>query len=416
VLKFAQAIAFVSLIVSFFFSKNVFASDCSLIRNSWQLYECALESYPDYRAALLTKEAGSSVREKANQLPNPELSIKSVSGKNSGELVGGTEIGISMSLTELLVKRSALMKSGRAEEKLMVIEGQEQEFKAKTTIILALYRYRQLLVEVEFIEEAISAFSKIEKQFRSRRALGPEQEITLNLVELAQGDYQLKKNHLAVEKNEIETKFKGLFGLKFELKNEVLPLPKQNWPDISLAAISQNTLELRKLEAERDKLESEKSIANAESWPKIAAGPVVERSTEGSNQYTSYGFNLTVDIPILSWNGGARDLAGKNLFKAQIQYDYALKKAELEKQLLVLKYKSAVDSLKKSTNGDGIKRKHVQVDSFFKQGMTSSSIVIEAHRQLTEFTESQHEHERVALESLMYLNLLSGKDPSEVLK
>lgn len=399
-----------------FVSPIILASDCNLVTTTKALYECILESHPEYKSSELTRQSAEASRAKTTQLPNPELAVKSVAGQNAGEKVGGTELSLSISITDLLVKRYALSKSGRAEEKAINIEADEQAFKAKSTIVRDLYRFRQLLNELELVDEAILTFGKIEQQFRSRKSRGPEQDITLNLVELAQGDYQLRKNHLVIEKAEIEAKFKGIFGSQYQIKKELLPKLKQSWSEISLAQVSKNTLELRKLEAEKDKLESEKSLANAESWPKISAGPVIERTSDGPNQFNSYGFNLTVDIPIFSLNGGSRELASKNLLKAQLQYEYALKKADLERELLVQKYNSAVESLKKSTTAESLKKKHAQIDGYFRQGLTSGSTVIEAHRQIAEFTESQHEHEMVALESLMYLNLLSGKDPSEVLK
>lgn len=400
----------------FFISSIALANDCSSIVDTKSAYECILENHPDFRSAELTKESANASYSKATQWPNPELTAKSVAGDNAGEKVGGTELSLSISITDLLIKRYAFSKNGRAEEKAALVDAEDQSFKVKSSIVKDLYRYRQLLNELELTEEAISTFDKIEHQFRSRQSRGPEQEITLNLVELAQGDYQLKKNHLAVEKSEIESKFKGVLGSKFVLKKDILPQLKQSWPEISAAQVSKNTLELRKIESEKDKLESEKSLAIAESWPKISAGPVMERTTEGPNQFNSYGFNVNVDIPIFSLNGGSRELANKNLLKAQLQYDYALKKAELERELLIQKYQSAVESLKKSTTAEALKRKHAQIDGYFRQGLTSGSTVIEAHRQIAEFTESQHEHEMVALESLMYLYLLSGKDPSEVIK
>lgn len=392
------------------------ARSCDSIQSAQELYDCALEKHPDVKSASVLKEAARAAKEKATQLPNPELTVKSVSAENAGEKVGGTEVTLSLSLTDLLVKRTAFRKSGQVEEKALIIQAEEQEFKAKSRVLRDLFRYRQVLDEDEVVDEALGAFQKIERLYRTRRARGPEQDITLNLVRLAQGDYELRRNHLAVEKAEIEARMKGIFGGQFEFKKNLLPLFRTSWPKLEPGGISKNTFELRKLEAERDKMESEKNLANADSWPKIAAGPVSERVTQGLHQYTQYGFTVTVGVPILSQNGGGRELAGKNLAQAQLQYDYASKKADFERDLLIQKYQSAVETLKKSDGDGALKHRHAQIDAYFRRGLTTSSTVIEAHRQITEFTESQHEHEMAALESLMALNLLSGKDPREVLR
>lgn len=407
---------YICLGITQLFALNTFARNCNLIQNTRELYECTLENHPDFKSVILTKESARVGREKVAQWPSPELSVKSVTGQNDGDTVGGTEIGLSVSITDFLIKRSAISKAGESVEKNINVEAEELEFKVKLAIVSDLYRYRQLLNEAYLVDEAIVTFGKLEQQFKKRRARGPEEDIILNLVELVQGDYQLRKNDLAYEKSEIEAKFKGIFGAKFELKKEILPQLKQTWPEVNLALVSKKTLELRRFEAEKEKFEAEKNLANAESWPKISIGPVVERSLEGTNQFNSYGFNLTVDLPIFSLNSGSRNFAEKNMKKAQLQYEYALKKADLERELLIQKYRGAVESLRRSTDAESLKKKHAQIDSYFRQGLTSGTTVIEAHRQIAEFTESQHKHEMVALESLMYLNLLSDKDPSEVIR
>lgn len=392
------------------------APSCPSIRSTQDLYDCIVKTHPAIKSAELSTEAAKSANDKITQLPNPELSLRSTQGQNAGENVGGTELGLSINITDTFLKRSSLGKLGRSEEKVLTVEAQEVEFQAKSQAIKSLYRYRQLVDELELVTEALETFKKIESQYRARRARGPEQNVTLNLVELAQGDYELRKNHLSAEKTEIEAGLKGMVGEKFELKKEWLPNLKKDWPQISQVEISKQTFELRKLEAEKEKSEAEKSMANADSWPKISAGPSIERSTNGPNQYTSYGINVTADLPIFSLNGSGRKLAEKNLIKSQYMYEYAMKKADLDKKLLLQRYSLAIESLKRSISNESLKKKHTQIDSLFRQGLTSGSIVIEAHRQISEFHRSQHEHEMEALESLMYLKVLSNREISEVLK
>jgi outer membrane protein TolC len=398
------------------FSTKAALPDCRNIQNTLELYDCTLSLHPQFNASKLTAKAAEAAYEKASQLPNPELEVKSVAGKNAGENIGGTELTLTVSLSDLLVKRSALNALGKSEEKLMLIDAQEKEFLVKAGIIKDIFRYRQVIEEMDLIVEALAAFRQIENQFKARRARGPEQEITLNLVQLAQGDYELRKNHLFVEKNEIETRFKGHYGLNFQLNKKWLPAPKVVWPKIEASGISKKTFELRKLEAEKEKLSGEKSLAVAESWPQMTAGPVVERTTEGPSSFYSYGFRLNIELPIFSINSGARHLADKTLLVAQMAADYANKKSTLEQDLLVQKYISAVESLKNSPSAESLKKKHAQIDRLFTQGLTSGATIIEAHRQIVAFEESQHEHEMVAIESLMLINTLSGKDVNEVLK
>ena len=398
-------------------SWQVFANaDCSSSANIKSFYECVLQYEPGYKEANLIQSAAKASRDVISKWPNPQVEVTSISGENAGEKVGGTEVSVSLSVSDLLIKRPALSKSGRIEEKLLTVESEEAAFKAKSQIIKDLYRYRQITDELELVDEALSTFKKIEQQFKSRSARGPEQEITLNLVELAQGEYELQKNHLTVELSEILSKYKGIFGSQFSFKSQWLPQARQNWPAVSNSSGLQATFEFRKLEAEKEKHEAEKSLANAESWPNIEAGPVFERTTEGPTQYNSVGISLTVDVPILNWNSGARRLANINLERANLNYEHALRRMNSDRDLLIAKYITAVESLNRSTSSDALKKKHNYIDKLFRQGLTSGATVIEAHRQISGFTESQHEHEIVALDSLMYIYQLSGKDPSEVIK
>jgi len=407
---------FIYISVSFSFVRAEEVPHCLSNTSLPAFYACVIENHPKIQATRMSIEAATMVRDKIIQLPNPSLSLNSIQGKNGGENEGNTSLEVSVNLNESLFKRSSLGKLGKAEEKIIVAEAQEIIFQIQFQVIKNFYRYRQLLDELDLVMEAIDTFKKIENQFKTRKARGPEQSVTLNLVELAQGDYALRKNHLNMEKSGIETEFKGIFGNDFNFKKEWLPPLKANWPEMRVADLSKNNLELMKLEAEKDKVEAEKSIATIESWPQVSVGPSIERNTFGINQYIAYGFNLTVDLPILSTNSAGRSFASKNSLRIQKLYEYSVKKARLENQLLLQKYSSAAEALKKSISIEVLKKKHNEIDNLFRQGLAPGSAVIEVHRQISEFRQSQHEHEIEALEALMSLNFLSGKEVEEVLK
>ena len=75
-----------------------------------------------------------------------------------------------------------------------------------------------------------------------------------------------------------------------------------------------------------------------------------------------------------------------------------------------------MESLLKSAANNDVKRKHDRIDSLFKQGLASGSIVIEAHRQIASYAESQHQHEITALESYLEIQTLSGQNIEEILQ
>lgn len=401
-----------------FFIQNASAGDfdCSKIRSYHDFYECSLQKHPQYEVSKLKIKEGEALLDQSAQWQNPDLEVKSVAGKNAGENEGSTEIDLAISVSQLWV-RGAKKDIGRAQKKIAEIESQENLLEVKKQLIKDLFRFRQVESELELVNEALDAFDKIKKQFRGRLARGPEQEITLNLVELATSDYELKRNHLSIEKSEITARLKGLWGNEFDLKKDYFPPSKDRWPALPNDLNIGSSFEARKVAAEAEKDSAEHSLAVRESWPTLSAGPTIERNTTGPNQFNSVGFNVAMSLPIFSQNGGGRKVAATKSEQSKLMAEYTLKKAQLEKEIVVKKYNSAVESLKKSSASSEVIKKHNKIDGLFKQGLASGGLIIEAHRQILEYTESQHEHEISAVESYVEIKALTGNDNiEEILK
>ncbi len=353
--------------------------------------------------------------DKASQFENPEVGVKSVSGSISGENTGNTEVSLSFSLSQLW-KRGPIKDIARADRKLADIESKEILLSVKKSLIKDLFRMRQVDDELDLVNETLAAFETIKRQFRGRLAKGPEQEITLSLVELASGDYELKRTHLMTEKAEIIAQLRALWGPEFEIKKSFLPPPKKLWPSISDKISVSSSFEIQKIAAETEKALAEQGQARSESWPSVSIGPVVERSTDGPRQYYSYGVNAVISLPILTINGGSRNLAEARVKAARLMSDYSVKKSLTEKEILLQRYKSSIESLKRAVSHDEVVKKHNRVDGLFRQGLASGGLVIEAHRQINEFTAAQHEHENSAIEAYLEIKALSGEDIEEIFK
>lgn len=389
--------------------------DCTTVDSYKDFYFCSLERHPKYEISKLKVTEGEAAVEKASQWQNPEVSLKSTGGDKAGEKVGETELEATISVSQLWV-RGSRKDIAEAEKKIANIESQESLLNAQKELIKDLYRLRQLNTELELVNETLATFDTIRKQYRGKLARGPEQEITLNLVELATSDYELKKNHLATEKSEISAKIKALWSQTFEIKKEFLPPLKEKWPEPSNISAMKNSFEVQKLSLENEKAMAEKDLVQRESWPSLDMGGIVNRTTEGPTQYMNYGVSAKMSFPLVSLNGGARKLADTKALQARLMSDWASKKAENDKEILLQKYKSSVDSLKKSSNQEEIKKKHQKIDALFRQGLASGGLVIEAHRQITEYTESQNEHENSAIEAFLEIKTLSGENFEEILQ
>lgn len=403
------------VLLSFFFQvAHADVSSCEKAHSFRDFYSCSLKKHPKLSIAEQKNAEGAALVEKAGQWQNPELAFKSVGGKQLGEAVGSTEITLSIPISQLWTL-GPQKNVANAERRIAELEARGIVLEVKEELIRDLFRLRQIEDDQELVEETLSAFETIKRQLGARRARGPDQEITLSLVQLATSDYLLKRNHLQVEKSEIHSKLKAIWGRDFEIKKQFLPPLKDSWPKVPAAAGIAQNLSVQKALAVTERSSAEHSVAKSESWPSISVGPVMERNTSGPVQSWSHGFNLTVGLPIFSLNGGARKLSEARAIQAELESTYAIKKFHSEREILAMKYRTAVDSLAKSSSREEVKKKHHRVDSFFKQGLASGGLVIEAHRQIVEYMQSQHEHENAAIDAYIDLMTLTGGDIEGIL-
>lgn len=389
---------------------------CQDARTASELYLCTIQNHPHQTLKDQTKVTADALINQAKQFDNPTLDVKSVAGTVSGEAMGATEVSVTLPISSYVLGRAPKIEQAQADAKQIQNDFDEEIFKIKSDLIKDFYRLRQVADELGMVEEALGAFSSVERQLRSRPARGPEQEITLNLVTLVQGDYELKKNRLITEKAEILSRFKLIWGAGFNLNAKILPPFKQNWPDSSGELKLDTHFELRKSGTDLEKAIADKRVAQAESWPKVAIGPTVQRETTGGSVAYAYGFNVGIDIPIFSINSGGRQVAEARRIRAEMVQQLTLRKVQSENEITVNKYKAAVDSLKRSSARESLAKNHARIDSLFRQGMAAGTVIVEAHRQILEFTLSQHEHELTAVDSLINLYQLQGKDIAEVIK
>lgn len=389
------------------------AHDCKEIKSYKDFYFCTLEKHPKYEISKLRAVEAAASIEKANQWQNPELSLKTISGDKAGERVGSTEIEATISVSQFWI-RSSKVKIADVDNRIADIDSRLTVLKIQVEILKDLYRLRQLISEIELVNETLVTYEKIKEQLKSRIVRGPEQEITLNLVELAVSDYMLKRNHLSIEKSEILSKLKAIWGDGFVIKNSYLPPVKRKWPlEFNLAKMS-NNFDVQRAVLENERATVDKELVMKETWPDLDLGGIVNRTTEGPSQFMNYGVSLKMSLPLVSFNSGSRRLAQSKIIQSQLLADLSLKKADNDKEILLQRYKSAVSSLSKSISQDDVVKKHNKVDNLFKNGLASGSLIIEAHRQISEYTESQHEHENIAIAALLELKTLNNESLDEV--
>jgi cobalt-zinc-cadmium efflux system outer membrane protein len=381
---------------------------CDSLNIPKDVIECALDVHPDLVRGKGSLKQADSLGEQAAQRPNPELSGRSVFGKNQGESVTGHEINLAHTF-ELGGKRSARIDKANAEKEQISSEFLKTKEEVYISVSKTLYRIRQVHSEIRTIDEALNTFEKIQKQFKVRPRLGPEQEVSLSVFQLAEGDYKLRKSTLESEENALERSIEIAIGREFpHSKESVLPPPQKNWSDIQTGSGDFKGSDYKLAVSELKNAQAEMDLAKGAAWPDLKLGPSLQSQSQGSNQYLTYGVNLTLPLPLYQTNGGGRAVAAAGLMRAEQSLELRKRELSQHRKILINQYQRASKALKESVSLSEIEKKHKSVERQFERGVISSSLVIEAHRQMVDFTKSQNEQELNALESLWRLRALDG--------
>lgn len=383
---------------------------CPNLNVPQDVIDCALANHPEAQRAQFSAVQSENLESAAGQRPNPEVSGKSVFGSSLGDSVVNNELGLAHTF-EIGGKRGARIDQASAQRKSVLANSQRSREQVLLETIHGLYRLRQIRAELRVLDEALDTFSRIQRFFRARPRRTPEQEVSLGVFGLAEGDYQLRKAALEVELTTHKKELELALGQEFEPSTNLLPPKKTYWPKITGERMA-STFNGSAMNAERAGLrlaEADLAVAQSLSWPNLKVGPSFESQSSGPLSFQTYGFNLSLELPLLQINGGNKALAraGRDMAERSL----SLKERELSNQrtILLQKYTRLVKAVETSLPQEDLERKHRNTDALFARGIIPSSLVIEAHRQLVDYTKSQNEQELAAVEALWQIYILEGR-------
>ncbi|OQW53849.1 MAG: hypothetical protein A4S09_06430 [Proteobacteria bacterium SG_bin7] len=399
-----------SLIVFFLLSSVTYAETCKDLSSAQSILDCALERDPTVARARGVSEQGEALEGVARQLPNPELNTMAVYGDNFGTRVGNTQVSLTHNF-ELGGKRAGRIDKAVADREFAKNEFQKTKEEIFISTAKTLYRIRHLLNEIEIIDEALATFSKIHKQYRTRPRLNPEQQVTSSIFQLAEGDYRLKKAQIEAELNDLERHLEIAVGTPLKIGDKMLPTAKKNWPKVNEDSSEQlsNAADWRMSESFLKSAQAELSIAKGNSWPDLKIGPSIQFETEATNTFQLYGVSLTMQLPAYHLNSAGRSYAYQNLAIAEKVFNSKKFEIVRERKALVVRYQKALKSLEEAASNVELDKKHKNIESLFHRGIVASALVIEAHRQLIDFTRSKNDQELDALEAYWKINAFDGK-------
>jgi len=382
-------------------------SKCASISSTKDIVRCALERHPSILRAMAERDHAAKAEGKASSIPNPEASTTTTYGKSLGDKLWTFEASLDQKV-EIGGKRSSRIKLAQSENELAegsLKKAQEEVF---LEMVHSLNRHRQIHEEMELINEAVSAFQRVKAIYEKRGRLSAEQKVSSDLFELSIGEHRLRRAKIQGEKDALSRHFELILGQNLPEDEKFMPKFRKSWPEIA-PANEVKSGEIQIATAQFKAAEAEWKAQKAESYPDITIGPVFEWEREGPTDVYRYGLNLSLPLPLWNWNRSGRAYAERGKIAAERHLEFTKKEAQSERQQHIDKYKALVGALAQAPDLKNLETKHRRIETLFEQGLVSTSLFIEAHRQIQEFTESRNEQEHEANDALWKIYALDGR-------
>lgn len=382
---------------------------CESVQNYSQVLACAEQKSPDVLEQESLVRQKSAVIDAVTQLKNPELGLQSITGSVNSEKRTETDVTLAFPI-EWGGKRAARREVSEAELNKAQVALSLQKQSVRKSTFLKLMRLRQISSELELIDESSQTFTKLVKQYESRPALSPEQQVTLTVFRIAKGEYSFKRMEYDEELAALESYFKITTGLQLEQIKKVLPPKVTKWPVVRAAHESlQSSPLLAEHLAEVQSAQGELNQAKGESWPTMMVGPSAKFTSEGGQDLQQWGANLSMPLPLFNANGAGRTAAAAGVKSAEQKRDLQLQQLEARRDFLRKSYAKAVEAFALTPNESTLSDKHKKIEGLFMKGVVSSPLIIEAHRSLVDFEKLRNERELRAIETYLEIQMIDGE-------
>jgi cobalt-zinc-cadmium efflux system outer membrane protein len=400
---------FVGLLPLFIF-QGVRAGEaaCPPFASPQDVLNCVRKNHPEVLRADAEAANLDAFDSFARQRPNPEIDAEAVSNSDDDEAALSAEASY-LHTFELGGKRDRRRDLAKARREGLLARIQKTREEVTLTAVLNLYRLRHLQAELHAVEEAQNTFGTIIGQYKNRRQLSPEQQVSLNVFLLAQSDYILRRSRLLQEQRALRQYFDLATGADFRAVLKALPPPKTVWPALPASAPALAGAARKEAQAEVARAQAELELANSDATPDLKLGPKAGVESGRGHRNQSLGGVLSMDLPLYQRNQGARALARNEARRSEVSL--AQRERELSAQWTTWLdvYQDAVASLRGMPTLEQMEKKHQGMESLFERGLVQSALIIEAHRQMTDFTESLNAQELRALEALWSVYVLQGR-------
>ncbi len=345
--------------------------------------------------------------EVANQVPNPELDAQTSRGLNDNAEDFSTSLSIKHTF-ELGGKRDSrvnLAKTYLETGKSLAIDENENTI---IDVVKKMNRLRQVYELIPLYEESLDAFNKILRTIKRRKSLSPEKQVERETLALATNDYKLKIARLQSEKVDLNKHLSFFMGSTCKIPQKALPY-KINLNE--KFEMNSNITNYSKLKTAKFALEMAKAnlaLEKSNAYSNLQVGPTYgfDKLKEGNS--SSVGVAITIDLPLLNTNAGGKLRAAKEVISANSNLKNVKDESVLDLESWITKYNHFKRSLRTIANKNDLEKKHQRIEALFRRGIISTSLVIESHRQLIEFSNTRFDFEQGAIEALWNIYKING--------
>lgn len=397
------------VIILLFSSTSASAEEGCIAANTQDILDCARRLHPDVMVSRSEALRDEKLTDIAKQRPNPAFDTRLLAGETADDTVFNTEDTLLFNV-ELGGKRRARIDQAKAESNRSQIGIRKNMEIVTLETVRALYRLRQIDSELSRVNETVSAYDKIIRNFRLRPKLTPEQEASRTTFELAKQDFQIKKISLVQE----QANLSRLLELATELPNETirryLPKSKQKWSKLEPNASpeSLDNAAIAEARSEQSVAEKKLKVAQSKAWPDLFVGPTFDTETSSNDTRLTGGLGVAIALPVLNRNQGEKSFATADRIRAETQMRSTVRKIWTERAIQLRRYEAALQALRSQSPGN-LNVQHENVEAFYERGLLPSTLVIEAHSQWYDVVRARHDQELTAVDAFWRVQIIDGK-------
>lgn len=390
------------------------AKSCEQLDNVYDVLGCAVLNHPEVKVKEISEKISESQKNEASRLMNPEFNNRSLWSSKDKASDFSTEINLTQTI-ELGSKRKSRIERAEGEINIAKIDTLKAKEDVYLNTLLALFKLKHLGNEKIIVKDALDTFSKMQKLYKSRSNLTPEQLANLKLFEIADNDYKMRLLSLESDYELMIKHIQFALNQPFSSMKNLLPKENISWPEIQdeNSKNFQNNNELKEINEKLKIAKADLGLVNTSGWNELKIGPSVELQKDQNGTVAAYGFNITLPIPVFNQNNSIKTSYNLEIEKQKYLAEKISNEVSKENAFLIEKYKKIKKVLREMSSKEEISRKHQDIENLFVRGLVTGSLLVEIHRQVYEFTVNYNENEIMAAEVLTRIYRSQGKFPEE---